>query len=245
LVWLLFIASSMPSEHLTGEYSFGVIRNTSVAELLLGRPPMARDLPDFDPGTAPADPGGLFAVWLAAARVAGVLDPQVVTLSTVDPQGAPDARALVLRDVRGGGAEWVFAADADSPKGRQLAGNPAAALTAYWPAQGRQIRVRGLVEPAAPEVSAAEFLTRSPLSRAAVLVGRQSEPLDAPADYDTAVREAEQRLAAAPGTVAPGHTVYLLRAQEAEFWQGDPGRHHVRLRYRRTDGGWSRVLLWP
>jgi pyridoxamine 5'-phosphate oxidase len=52
-------------------------------------------------------------------------------------------------------------------------------------------------------------------------------------------------VAAAPGTVAPGHTVYLLRAQEAEFWQGDPGRHHVRLRYRRTDGGWSRVLLWP
>ena len=206
---------------------------------------MDRELPDFDPAGAPDDPGGLFAEWLAAARDAGVLDPQVVTLSTVDPQGAPDARVLVLRDVRGGGAEWVFAADADSPKGRQLAGSPAAALTAYWPAQGRQIRVRGPVEPSAPEVSAAEFLTRSPASRAAVLVGHQSEALDSPEAYDRALREVAERLAAAPGTVAPGHTVYLLRAHEVEFWQGHPGRRHVRLRYGRAGGGWSRTLLWP
>ena len=206
---------------------------------------MDRELPVFDPGRAPAEPGPLFADWLAQAVAAGVPDPQVVTLSTVDAQGAPDARVLVLRDVRGAGADWVFAADADSPKGRQLAGNPAAALTLYWPLQGRQIRVRGTVEPQSAKVSAVEFLTRSPASRVASLVGRQSEVLASAADYDAAERAAGQRLAEQPDTIAAGHTVYLLRAGEVEFWQGDPGRRHVRLRYAAADGGWTSVLLWP
>ncbi|MCX5211902.1 pyridoxamine 5'-phosphate oxidase family protein [Kitasatospora sp. NBC_00240] len=226
---------------------------SAVAGLLFGRPPMARALPFFDPERAPDAPGPLFADWLAGAFTAGVLDPQVVTLSTIGADGVPDARALVLRDVDADGGAWVFAIDADSPKGRQLAAHPVAAMTLYWPAQGRQVRVRGTVEAASREVSAAEFATRSPGARAAVLVGRQSEPLASLGEYDLAADEAGRRLELDPAVDAPTHTVYTLRAREVEFWQGDQSRRHVRLRYDRpaaaaggdAPAGWERTLLWP
>ncbi|MFF2042988.1 pyridoxal 5'-phosphate synthase [Kitasatospora sp. NPDC058170] len=221
----------------------------SVPELLLGRPPMARPLPSFDPDTAPAEPGPLFVDWLATAFAAGVLDPQVVTLSTVDADGLPDARVLVVRDVDASGTGWVFSAAADSPKGRQLADHPAAAMTLYWPPLGRQIRVRGTVERAADQVAAAEFATRSPASRVASLVGRQSEPLASLGEYEEASASARRRLEATPDAVAAGHAVYTLWAHEVEFWQGEANRGHVRLRYTRTGPvrtpEWSRTLLWP
>ncbi|QMU76123.1 pyridoxal 5'-phosphate synthase [Streptacidiphilus sp. PB12-B1b] len=221
-----------------------------VAELLLGRPPMDRDLPSFDPDRAPAGAGQLFVDWLTAAVAEGVDDPQVVTLSTVDADGAPDARMLVLRDVDVPAGAWVFAGDADSPKGRQLAVRAEAAMTLYWPPMGRQIRIRGRVEQAGPEEAAAEFLSRSPASRVAELVGRQSEPLGSLAAYDEAVREAQALTEVAPELVAPGHTVYRLLAREVEFWQGSADRRHIRLLYVRTGpvdapAVWARTLLWP
>ncbi|WP_223242551.1 pyridoxal 5'-phosphate synthase [Streptomyces sp. CBMA123] len=221
----------------------------SVPELLLGRPPMARPLPSFDHEAAPAEPGPLFLDWLATALDAGVLDPQALTLSTVDADGMPDARVLVLRDVDSAGTGWNFSAAADSPKGRQLAHHPAAALSVYWPQLGRQVRVRGTVERAADLVAAAEFATRSPAARIGALVGRQSEPLGGLTEYDEAVKVARRRLEATPDAVAPGHAVYTLWAHEVEFWQGDAQRRHVRLRYTRTGPvrapEWSRTLLWP
>ncbi len=219
---------------------------STVAALLLGRPPMVRELPAFDPADAPGTPGPLFAEWLVLALRDGVLDPQVAALSTVGSDGIPDARMLVLRDVDPPGDDWVFAIDADSPKGRQLAVHPGAALTVYWPLQGRQIRVRGTVRPAAPEVSAAEFATRSPGARVAALVGHQSEPLSSLAEYDEAAASVRRLLDRAPRTALPTHTVHLLRACEVEFWQGDGARRHVRLCYTRTGPAqWSRTLLWP
>ncbi|MEU1287787.1 pyridoxal 5'-phosphate synthase [Kitasatospora sp. NPDC005856] len=222
---------------------------SSVPELLLGRPPMARPLPSFDHEAAPAEPGPLFVDWLATALHAGVLDPQAFTLSTVDADGMPDARVLVLRDVDATGTGWNFSAAADSPKGRQLAGHPAAALTVYWPQLGRQVRVRGTVERAADLVAAAEFATRSPAARVGALVGRQSEPLGSFDEYDEAVAVARRRLETHPDAVAPGHAVYTLWAHEVEFWQGDAQRRHIRLRYTRTgpvsSPDWSRTLLWP
>ncbi|MEU9132005.1 pyridoxal 5'-phosphate synthase [Kitasatospora sp. NPDC048540] len=216
----------------------------TVAGLLRERPPMDRALPGFDPAQAPAAPGPLFVEWLLGALAAGVPDAQVATLSTVDEDGLPDARMLVLRDVDTEGAGWLFAGDTDSPKGRQLTANPRAALTFYWPALGRQVRIRGEVESAAPEVSAAEFLTRSPGARAAAFSGPQSAPMASAAEYDADFTAALTRLAADPALVAPGHTVYTLRATTVEFWQGDRDRRHVRLCYRRS-ADWHRTLLRP
>jgi pyridoxamine 5'-phosphate oxidase len=93
--------------------------------------------------------------------------------------------------------------------------------------------------------STADFLARSPASRAEALTGRQSEPLASPAELDEALRQAEAAIAADPEVVAPGWTAYALAAQDVEFWQADPGRRHARLLYRRDGDGWTRQLLWP
>ena len=140
---------------------------------------------------------------------------------------------LICKDVDGAG-RWYFASGAASGKGRDLAVNPHAALSFWWPGQGRQIRIRGAVVPAGAQASAADFLARPPASRAEALAGRQSEPLDDLAELDRAFKQAQARVGADPGLVAPDWTLYALTADEVEFWQGDPDRRHVRLRYRRA-----------
>jgi len=201
-------------------------------------------MPVFDPYAVPGDPVTLFLRWLEAAIRDAVPAPQAMTVATADDQGRPSSRVLICKDVDGEG-RWYFASGAASGKGRDLAVNPHAALSFWWPQQGRQIRIRGTVVPAGQQASAADFLARPPASRAEALAGRQSEPLDDLAELDRAFRQALARVSADPGLVAPDWTLYALIADEAEFWQGDLDRRHVRLRYRRAGSTWSRQLLWP
>ncbi|WP_133901830.1 pyridoxine/pyridoxamine 5'-phosphate oxidase [Actinophytocola oryzae] len=215
---------------------------TSAARLR-ALPSLAGPLPGFDPDAAPADPDELFGHWLAEAVEAGVVEPHAMTLSTVDPTGRPSARVLILKYLVDGC--WAFATGSGSRKGKELADTPWAALTFYWPAPGRQVRVRGAVSPASADESAADFLARSPGARGAGLVGNQSEPLSGLAERDRVLDDATGRAAADPGLVAPEWTVYRVVADEVEFWQGDERRRHVRLSYTRDGDGWVRRLLWP
>jgi pyridoxamine 5'-phosphate oxidase len=210
-----------------------------IRDYLRGLPVFAGDLPAFDPSAAPDRPDELFVTWLSAAVAAGVREPHAMTLSTVGPDGVPSARILILKNVDEAG--WQFAVHAASPKGQDLLRHPAAALTFHWPAQARQIRLRGPVRPATAEQSAADFLARPPASRAEASLGRQSRPLPDRAALD----EALAAVALVPGQVVPEWTLYTLAPAEAEFWQGDEQRRHTRLRYTRTAAGWHRELLWP
>jgi len=89
------------------------------------------------------------------------------------------------------------------------------------------------------------FLARPPASRAAALIGQQSEPLNDLADLDDAFRTSEAKVEAEPGIVAAGWTLYALTAAEVEFWQADQERRHLRVQYLRAGDGWDRHLLWP
>ncbi|UOE18703.1 pyridoxal 5'-phosphate synthase [Thermobifida halotolerans] len=201
------------------------------------------DLPGFDPAEAPDSPVALFTEWLDLALRSGVPEPHVVNLATADVAGRPSSRFLILKDVDEAG--WRFASSSASPKGRDLAANPNAAIACYWAKQGRQIRARGPVVPEPPERSAADFLARSPDARAEALAGGQSEPLDSE-KRAVAVAEARARIAADPGTVAPDWTLYTLQPESVEFWQAARNREHVRLRYTREGSGrWTRTLLRP
>jgi pyridoxamine 5'-phosphate oxidase len=213
-------------------------------EMLRSQRAFPGQLPGFDPRAAPADPVTLFLRWLEAAIQAGVPAPHTMTLATADERGQPSSRVLICKDVDGEG-RWHFASSAASGKGRDLAVNPAAALSFWWPQQGRQIRVRGAAVPAGERASAADFLARPPASRAEGLVGHQSEPLGDQAELDRAFRAAHARVLADPELVAPAWTLYTLTAEQVEFWQGDPERRHVRLRYQRAGSAWTRQLLWP
>ena len=201
-------------------------------DLLRALPVFDRPLSGFDTSTVPDGPVSLFVSWLGQAVDAKVIEPHVMTLSTVDQQGRPDARVVILRDVSAEG--WQFTASATGAKGTQLAANPQAALSFYWREQGRQVRIRGRVAAAEPSVSAADFLAQSEGSRIADLVGRQSTVLQEPAGLARAMEAARQRLADDPRLVAQDYTVYVLTPAEAEFWQGDHQRQHIRLRYRRS-----------
>jgi pyridoxamine 5'-phosphate oxidase len=205
--------------------------------------PEVTELPALDPATAPGTPLALFARWFAEAAAAGQTEPHTMSLATTDQDGHPDVRIVMLHGADAEG--WSFATHAGSRKGRQLAARPHAALGFYWPVQGRQVRVRGPVTAATPEEAQSDLHARSTGALAAALTGHQSEVLAGLAELAQASESAWERARREPDTEVPSWTLYRLRPAEVEFFQGEARRRHVRLRYRRTEGGWSRELLWP
>ncbi len=201
------------------------------------------ELAHFDPSEVPSHPAEFFLAWLEEAIEAGVREPHAMTLSTVDAEGRPSSRVLILKGLSDG--RWEFATSRRSRKGRELEGNGWGAISFYWSEQGRQVRIRGRVLAAGVERSAADFLARSPGARAEALAGVQSEVLGEQADIEVALEEATQQIARHPQMVAEEWTVYGLAADEVEFWQAHPERRHVRLRYRLHEGVWRTERLWP
>ncbi|GGP48659.1 pyridoxine/pyridoxamine 5'-phosphate oxidase [Streptomyces calvus] len=205
--------------------------------------PAVTALPPFDPGTAPAEPLPLFARWFAEAVAAGQTEPHTMSLATADAEGRPDVRIVMLHGADADG--WSFATHAHSRKGGQLDGRPYAALAFYWPVLGRQVRVRGPVTTAPADRAQADLHARSTGALAAALTGRQSAVLGSAEELARASEAAWERARREPDAPAPSWTLYRLHPDEVEFFQGDPARRHVRLRYDREERGWSRKLLWP
>lgn len=143
--------------------------DTTPAAWLRERPSLTGSAPTLHPESAPDDPLALFLNWITAAAEAGVAEPHATTLATVDADGVPDARTLILKDVDERG--WAFAGTRSSAKGRQLAANPAAALNFWWQPVLRAVRVRGPVVEAPAGESTADLAARSATARAGVVDG--------------------------------------------------------------------------
>ena len=139
----------------------------TMREVLRGMAVFPAELPEFDVEAAPEDPVELFLTWLNDAVRDKVLGPHTMTLATADGAGRVSSRVLICKDVDDTG-RWYFASSSDSEKGRDLAANPHAAASFYWPQQGRQIRVRGRAGSAGRRASAEDFLARPPASRTVV-----------------------------------------------------------------------------
>ena len=199
----------------------------------------------FDVYSTPDVPNSLFEGWLQEAISYGVPEAHAMTLSTIDTNGHPDARILILKNVDNDG--WHFASTRVSAKGRHIAYHPYAALTFYWQPLGRQVRLRGLVSELSREISEADFLARPVGSRAGALLARQSNILDKDAELDVGLVEQRRRLELDPCLVSSTWAVYAVKLDEVEFWQADEERKHTRLRYRRVTGetAWVKERLWP
>jgi pyridoxamine 5'-phosphate oxidase len=206
-------------------------------------PVLTGSSPGFDVDDAPADPLSLFVTWLQHAVDVGVPEPHAMTLSTVDAQGLPRARVLIVKSVDDAG--WHFAVSSVSQKGRDLATHPSAALTFYWPSLVRQVRIIGAVVSDGVTASADDFLARPLGSRAMALTLRQSQPLVDVAELDTEIDKAYHRLNDDPGLVPDEWVSYAVRPSEVEFWEGSADRRHRRLSYQRDADGWNRTQLWP
>jgi pyridoxamine 5'-phosphate oxidase len=205
--------------------------------------PGVTSLPPFDPDTAPAEPLPLFTTWFAEAVAAGQTEPHTMSLATADEEGLPDVRTVMLHGADADG--WSFATHVTSRKGGQLAARPYAALGFYWPVLGRQVRVRGPVTAAPSEEGQADLHARSTGALAAALTGRQSEVLASLDELARTSLAAWERAQHEPDTPVPSWTLYRVRPDEVEFFQGDARRQHVRLLYRRGEDGWAKQLLWP
>lgn len=211
-----------------------------VRNLLRSAPVFPDGMPLFDTSDVPGSPFELFTLWLAEAIDAGVPAPHALTVSTTDEHGRPDARVVVLTDLDDRG--FSFASSSDSPKGRQLKAVPYAALTFFWQAVGRQVRVSGTVTPGAAEENDADFRRRHPAARALVLAGEQSRVVEAGESVSAAV---EHELEGVEGRGSATWTLYTVAPDRVEFWQADKDRRHTRLRYVASGESWRREILWP
>jgi pyridoxamine 5'-phosphate oxidase len=189
------------------------------------------------------DPVAQFGAWWEEA-VREVPLPDAMTLATVGPEGAPDARMVLLKGF--GPQGFRFFTNYESAKGAQLALDPRAALVVYWRELDRQVRVRGAAEPLSAEESDAYFDTRSRDSRLGAWASPQSRPLPGREGLDRRLGKAEERFAGVPEVPRPENWGgYLFRHEEVEFWQGQRARMHDRFLYRRDAGGWRIDRLAP
>lgn len=189
------------------------------------------------------DPAAQFDAWMAEAEAAGVRDPDAMVVATVGADGAPDARVVLLRGVDADG--FRFYSNYDSAKGRQLAGNPRAALVFHWREQGRQVRVVGPVRRLEPAESADYWRNRPRPSRISAWASRQSDPIADRAALERAAADVATRFDADDVPLPPFWGGYLVTPETVEFWQHRDDRLHDRLRYRRAGDGWRLERLQP
>jgi pyridoxamine 5'-phosphate oxidase len=195
--------------------------------------------------TAADDPFGLFQTWLADAEKSEPADPEAMALATADADGLPNVRMILLKgaDERG----FVFYTNCGSAKGGELAVNPKAALLFYWKSLGRQIRVRGPIEPVTEAEADAYFATRHPQSRIGAWASRQSRPLESRAALEEAVARYADEFDGREVQRPDYWRGFRVRPVEIEFWQNGEYRLHDRIVFRRQtlDDAWTKTRLNP
>ena len=170
-------------------------------------------------------------------------EPDAMVLSTVDPEGRPSARYVLLKGVDERG--FVFYTNLGSRKARALAAHPHAALTFYWPPLEKQVRVEGDVERVSDAEADAYFVTRPRESQIGAWASKQSTSLASPASLDERIRNVRERFEGAPVPRPPFWSGFRVVARSIEFWTRDPARLHERVLFQRSNGQWERSLLFP
>lgn len=191
----------------------------------------------------PDDPFALFKQWMEDAIAREINDPNAMTLATVDADGMPSARIVLLKqlDERG----FVFYTNRESRKGLALAANPVAALCFHWKTLRRQVRIEGTVSIVTDSESDAYYNSRPVGSQIGAWASQQSRPLESRSVLAGRVAALEKEY---EGRDIPRPAYwggYRVIPQRIEFWHDGAFRLHTRLVYRRNGDGWSKEMIYP
>jgi pyridoxamine 5'-phosphate oxidase len=197
---------------------------------------------DFTEADAPLR---LFAAWFEDAKSGEPSDPEAMALATVDADGLPNVRMVLLKgfDERG----FVFYSNEGSQKGRELAANPNASLAFYWKSLRRQVRLRGIVTTVSAAEADAYFASRPRSSQIGAWASRQSSPLESRYAFEKAIAFKAAQFAVGPVPRPSFWIGYRLTPAVMEFWHERPFRLHDRIEFRRTEvgGAWTKTRLYP
>lgn len=195
--------------------------------------------------TESSEPFKLFAEWLGEAESSEPNDPNAVALATVDEDGLPNVRMVLLKGFDDDG--FVFYTNFESQKGREILGQKKAAMCFHWKSLRRQVRLRGPVEIVTDAEADAYFKTRARGSRIGAWASKQSRPLESRFALEKAVAEYTARYAI--GDIPrPAHwSGFRIRPTSIEFWKDQNFRLHDRVEFRRPlpEGAWDKVRMYP
>ncbi len=191
------------------------------------------------------EPFSLFGTWLKEAEKSELNDPNAVALATVDPEGMPNVRMVLLKgfDERG----FVFYTNFESRKGCELLATPKAAMCFHWKSLRRQVRLRGPVEIVSKEEADEYFSSRPRGSRIGAWASKQSRPLESRFALEKAVAEYTTRYAIGEIPRPEYWSGFRIRPTSIEFWHDRPFRLHDRIEFHRPtpEGGWLKVRMYP
>jgi pyridoxamine 5'-phosphate oxidase len=193
--------------------------------------------------TDAAEPWELFRGWMAEATASEPNDPTAMALATVDADGLPNVRMVLLKGADEDG--FVFYTNRDSNKGCELAGNPKAALVFHWKSLRRQVRARGAVTAVSDAEADAYFASRPRDSRIGAWASQQSRPLESRFAFEKAIAIHAARYALGEVPRPPYWTGYRICPVSIEFWHDRPFRLHDRIVFTKAEGGWTKTRLYP
>jgi pyridoxamine 5'-phosphate oxidase len=189
------------------------------------------------------DPFALFDAWLKDALAKEPNDANAMALATVDADGLPDVRMVLLKDVDPQG--FVFYTNLGSAKGQELAANPRAGLLFHWKSLRRQVRVRGTVTRVTDAEADAYFATRARPAQLGAWASEQSRTLPDRLALEKRIAEMGLKFGLGKVTRPPHWSGFRVAPETIEFWRDRPFRLHERLVFDRADGGWTTRRLYP
>jgi pyridoxamine 5'-phosphate oxidase len=195
--------------------------------------------------TEAEEPFALFAAWFAEAAKSEPNDPNAMALATVDADGLPDVRMVLMKGYDADG--FVFYSHIASAKGRELAANPKAALLFHWKSLRRQVRIRGTVSPVSDGEADAYFATRPKQAQIGAWASKQSQALESRFAFEQAIALVAAKYVISEVPRPPGWSGWRISPVRFEFWHDRPFRLHDRIEFARPAPGtaWSKTRLYP